>query len=47
MLILVSIQEVQVFNVVLKAVVVGLPIVLCYAMKPKYFIVTGCSGKTH
>ena len=39
MLIVVSIQEAQVFNIVLKAIVIGILVVLCYAMKPKYFIV--------
>ena len=44
---MVSIQEAQLFNVVLKAVVISIPVVLCYAMKPKYFIVIDCRGKIH
>ena len=39
MLIVVSIQEAQVFNIILKAIAIGILVVLCYAKKPKYFIV--------
>ena len=46
-LIVVSIQEAQVFNVVLKVVMIGISVMLCYAMKLKYFIVIDCRGKIH
>ena len=43
----VSIQEAQVFNVVMKPVMIGIPIVFWYAMKPNYFIMIDRRGKIH